>query len=350
MSSSYFNPTIEQLAPLIGLPVADALAGLRALGAAEIRNGDGVLTMDFVEGRVTYETDENGNVSQIVVEGGVIVDANILKTDPNGKPIEKEPPSGVNPIQSFLNGLIGQPAATAQEALSNLGVSTIRVIGPNDVVTMDYVPGRGNIFVDDKNIVTRVQIEGVADTDNKIPPVIDSGTTSSSYFNPTIDQLEPLIGQPVETVIAGLQALGATDIRNGDGAVTMDFVEGRVTYKTDQAGSVSQIVVEGGVTVNADVIEPDPDRGEIVKVPPSGVNPIQSLLTGLIGLSGTDASSVLSGIGITNIRVIGPNDAVTQDYVPGRANVLVDAKGVVTRVQIEGVADTDSKPIPSSGI
>jgi hypothetical protein len=79
------------------------------------------------------------------------------------------------------------------------------------------------------------------------------------------------------------------------------------------------------------------------------VNPIQSLLTGLIGQSGTDASSVLNGIGITNIRVIGPNDAVTQDSVPGRANIYVDDKGVVTRVQIEGVADTNNKLIPSSG-
>jgi hypothetical protein len=372
-ASSYFNPSIEQLAPLIGQTVADVIAGLEALGATVIRNGDGFVTMDFVEGRVTYETDENGNVSQIAVEGGVIVDADSIKADPDGKVKEKPSPSPLppmNPMQIVLGGLIGQSAADASKALNSVGIETIRIIGPNDAVTMDFVPGRGNIYVDDNGIVTRVQIEDVADTDNKlyppaadvgtldnpvivpgggldqpIGPAIDPATTASSYFNPSIDQLAPFIGQPVADVIAGLKALGATAIRNGDGFVTMDFVEGRVTYETDENGNVSQIAVEGGVIVDADSIKSKPvkvDPGEMPKdKDPVTGNPVLKLLVGLIGQTGSDAAEALGNLGVTNIRIIGPNDMVTMDFVMGRANIYVDDKNVVTRIQIEGVADTD---------
>jgi hypothetical protein len=66
-----FAPTQAQLTALLGLPVAEAVQLLGALGATKIRSGDGPVTADFVVGRVTYQTDDQGRVIRIAVEGGV---------------------------------------------------------------------------------------------------------------------------------------------------------------------------------------------------------------------------------------------------------------------------------------
>ncbi|MBB3990698.1 I78 family peptidase inhibitor [Croceicoccus naphthovorans] len=46
----------------------------------------------------------------------------------------------------------------------------------------------------------------------------------------------------------------------------------------------------------------------------------------------TDIKTVLQGIAPDGIRVIGPDDAITDDLREGRLNVSTDADGVITKV------------------
>lgn len=78
-------------------------------------------------------------------------------TDATGKATEA-PPVGscdANQVQS----LIGQPnsAALASQAQQDAGAKEVRVLGPEDMTTMEFVGERLNIEVDAKGVVTGVR-------------------------------------------------------------------------------------------------------------------------------------------------------------------------------------------------
>jgi len=78
-------------------------------------------------------------------------------TAPNAKPVETPiPPKAVNgqtcnasKIQTF----VGQPLSSAEKTLL---LQPVRVIRPNQMVTMDYLEGRLNILVDENELIRRV--------------------------------------------------------------------------------------------------------------------------------------------------------------------------------------------------
>lgn len=55
--------------------------------------------------------------------------------------------------------VVGQPAtpANVERARTLAGARTARVLKPGQMVTMEFIEGRLNIDVDDKNVITNVR-------------------------------------------------------------------------------------------------------------------------------------------------------------------------------------------------
>ncbi|MGL4729444.1 MAG: hypothetical protein ACRCWO_11890 [Bosea sp. (in: a-proteobacteria)] len=245
-STNYFDPKAEQLSPLIGKPVAEVLAGLRELGATDVRNGDLLVTADFVEGRVTYQTDGNGNVTRISVEGGVAVsNASTIDLEPTPQPIY------FNSDLSKLDGLVGLDRSQADAFLATLGASNVRFVGPEGFVTPDYSEGRITITLDAAGLVTGSSVEGDQGFATSIAPPKDvpiPDPEPEPVFKPTRAQIDALIGQGGAAAATALTNLGTTDIRiiGPDTLFTADFVNGRASIYVDENGVVTRIKIEGG--------------------------------------------------------------------------------------------------------
>ncbi|WP_294322141.1 I78 family peptidase inhibitor [uncultured Sphingomonas sp.] len=72
------------------------------------------------------------------------------------KPSDSPPALADSCDTSILAGMVGKPfsAAVEAEAKKQSGLTNVRVIRPGMAVTMDFQPGRLNIDLDEKGVVT----------------------------------------------------------------------------------------------------------------------------------------------------------------------------------------------------
>jgi hypothetical protein len=68
------------------------------------------------------------------------------------------PSAGVTCDPAPAQSLVGQPATAAnvERARQLAGARTARVLKPGQMVTMEYMDGRLNVYVDAKNVIERI--------------------------------------------------------------------------------------------------------------------------------------------------------------------------------------------------
>ena len=101
-------------------------------------------------------TDDGAEQEQAIVAAKQAADS--AATPPEGGTLEAAPP----PLEcdaTQVQGLVGQvlDEATAEQARSDAGAKTVRVLEPGQMVTMEFDGERLNIEVDDKRTVTALR-------------------------------------------------------------------------------------------------------------------------------------------------------------------------------------------------
>lgn len=80
-------------------------------------------------------------------------------TTPAAPPMsDPTPPANAGCTPEPARVLVGQPATTAnvERARQLAGARTARVLKPGQMVTMEFIEGRLNVYVDEKNVITRI--------------------------------------------------------------------------------------------------------------------------------------------------------------------------------------------------
>lgn len=74
---------------------------------------------------------------------------------PTGGP---NPPAALECHGEAAQDAVGKvaTAAVVEQARKDAGAQTARVLKPGQMVTMEYLEGRLNIYVDERNVITRV--------------------------------------------------------------------------------------------------------------------------------------------------------------------------------------------------
>lgn len=72
---------------------------------------------------------------------------------------DPQPPAQAQCRQDAAQSLVGQPAtpANVDRARQLAGATTARVLKPGQMVTMEFIEGRLNIDVDEKNVILRLR-------------------------------------------------------------------------------------------------------------------------------------------------------------------------------------------------
>ena len=71
---------------------------------------------------------------------------------------DPQPPAQASCDPAPAQSLVGQPATAAnvERARQLAGARTARVLKPGQMVTMEFIEGRLNVHVDEKNVIVRI--------------------------------------------------------------------------------------------------------------------------------------------------------------------------------------------------
>jgi hypothetical protein len=72
---------------------------------------------------------------------------------------DPQPPAQATCHHDAAQSLVGQPATAAnvERARQLAGARTARVLKPGQMVTMEYIEGRLNVYVDEANVIKQIR-------------------------------------------------------------------------------------------------------------------------------------------------------------------------------------------------